>query len=79
MRRVIVVEIDTEVGEIANKLFAEALRQFFGRYTQFTRLDHDRRAVRIAGAHIDAVVATKFLETHPDIGLQVLDHVPHVQ
>ena len=40
--------------------------------------DHDRRAVRVVGADVDAAVADELLEAHPDIGLDVLDQMAHV-
>ena len=40
--------------------------------------DHDRRAVRVVGTHVDAAVAAQLLKAHPDIGLDVLDQMAEV-
>jgi hypothetical protein len=40
--------------------------------------DHDRRAVRVVGADVDAAVPAQLLEPHPDVGLDVLDQVADV-
>ena len=40
--------------------------------------NHDRRAVRVVGTDVDAAVADELLESHPDIGLDVLDQVADV-
>ncbi len=78
MRGVVVVEIHAERREVAHELLADPGREFLGRHAQLARLDHDRRAVGVAGADVGAVVAAQFLETHPDIGLDVFHEMPHV-
>ena len=40
--------------------------------------DHDRRAVRVVGAEIDAVVAAELLEADEDVSLNVLDQMPEM-
>ncbi len=40
--------------------------------------EHDRRAVGIVGAGIPAFIALHFLETDPDVGLDVFDQVAKV-
>ena len=40
---------------------------------------HGRRAVRVAGADVQAAVAALTLEPHPDVGLDVAEHVAQVQ
>jgi len=39
------------------------------------RPEHDRRAVRVVGANVIAEVAALFLETHPNVGLNVFNQV----
>jgi hypothetical protein len=39
---------------------------------------HDRRAVRVVGADVPALVAAHLLEAHPDVGLDVFDQVAEV-
>ena len=51
------------------RLFADAL---------LPGADHDRRAVRVVGADVDAAVADELLEAHPNVGLDVLDQVADV-
>ncbi len=48
------------------------------RYVPPCGANHDRRAVRVVGTDIDAAIAAQLLETHPDVGLDVLDQVPDV-
>ena len=78
VRAAVVIELDIEAGEVANVglphvgdhgLFAAAF---------LPGPDHDRRAVRVVGADVDAAMAAQLLEPHPDIGLDVLHQVPDV-
>jgi len=39
---------------------------------------HDRRAVRVVGTDVPALVAGHLLEAHPDVGLDVFDQVAEV-
>ncbi len=50
-----------------------------GRDAVLARADHDRRAVAVLGADVEAVVAAHALEAHPDVGLHRLDDVAEVQ
>ena len=43
------------------------------------RGQHDRRAVRVVGAHEMHLVALHALEAHPDVGLDVLHDVADVE
>jgi hypothetical protein len=78
MRRVEVVEIDAERREVAHELLAHSCRELLGCHAQFACLDHDRRAVRVAGADVSAIVAAELLEAYPDVRLDVFDEMPHV-
>ncbi len=40
---------------------------------------HDRRAVGVVGADVSHLIAAHALEAHPDVGLDVADHVAEVQ
>ena len=75
---VIVVEADFEIGKILRVLRVAAGDQFFGRDAFGARAHHDRRAVRVVRADIDAGVAAHLLEAHPEIGLDVFDEMPEV-
>ena len=79
VRGVEVVERDAEAGEVAALLLADAGDQLLGRDAFLPRLEHDRRAVRVARPDEQAVVAAHALEAHPDVGLDVLDDVAEVR
>ena len=72
MGRVVVVEADQEVVEILLVLGADVGNELLGFDAHVARLEHDRRAVRVVRADIDAVVAAQLLEAHPHVGLDVL-------
>ena len=78
MGRVVVVEPDSEAGEIAGMLAMHAGDQLFRRDAFLLGAQHDRRAVRVVGTDVPALVAGHFLEAHPDIGLDVFDQVAEV-
>ena len=75
----IVVELDTKVREIVDEFPGETFSQFFRRDAEFTRREHDRSAVSIGCTDINAVMTAEFLESDPDIGLDVLDEMAHVR
>jgi hypothetical protein len=75
MRGVVDVETDQEVGKVALVLVAEAGGELGRILTLGAGAKHDRRAVRVAGTYVTAVVAAHALETHPDVGLDHLDQV----
>ena len=39
---------------------------------------HDGRAVRVVRAHVENLVTAEPVEAHPDVRLDVLEHVPEV-
>ena len=59
-------------------LDGHAVDERFGSDALLLRAQHDRRAVGVVGAHVDAPVPAGLLEPYPDVGLDVLDHVAHV-
>ncbi len=75
---VVVVERDQEVVEIALVLGPDALDQLARGDAFLFRAQHDGRAVRVVGAHVIDFVPAHALEAHPDVGLDVLDHVADV-
>ena len=79
VRGVEVVVRDVELAEVAALLGAHALDELLRRDAFLPRLEHDRRAVRVARPDEQAVVAAHALEAHPDVGLDVLDDVPEVR
>ena len=78
MRAVVVVERDVKVAEVGAVFTAHALDEQFGGDALLLRAQHDGRAVRVVGAHIHAVMPAQLLESHPDVGLDVLDQVSHM-
>jgi hypothetical protein len=50
-----------------------------GRFPGLLRGEHDRRAVRVVGAHEMHRVALHALKAHPDIGLDVLHDVADME
>ena len=76
--RVVVVERDLEIGEVLEMARVRTLDQGLRRYALLAGADHDRRAVRVVGADVDAVVPAHLLEPHPEVGLKILYKVPDV-
>ncbi|MOA03297.1 hypothetical protein D3C78_1227960 [compost metagenome] len=76
--RVEVVEVDQEVGEVAAVLGLHAGDQRLRGDAFLLGAQHDRRAVGVVGADVDALVAAQLLEAHPHVGLDVLEHVTQV-
>ena len=79
MRGVELIVADQEALVIGPVFFGDTRDQLLGRDALGLRLDHDRRAVRIFGAHVQAVVAAHALKAHPDVGLHGFDDVTEVQ
>ena len=75
MGRMVVVIADTKAGEILLVLLAHLRDHFFRFHAQLLRFQHDRRAVRVVRADEMHFVAAHSLVTHPDIRLDVLEHV----
>ena len=71
----VVVELDLKVGEVSEMLGMAARDELFRRDAFLSRTDHYRGAMGVIRTDIDALVPAKFLETHPEICLQVLDQM----
>jgi hypothetical protein len=76
---VVVVELDVEACEVLELPGVDLADQVLGRDAILAGLEHDRGAMGVAGADVDAAMAPHALEAHPDVGLDVLDHVADVQ
>ena len=76
VRAAIVVELDIESGKIALMFFVRAGNEFLFGHALLLRADHDRRAVRVISAEIDAAIATQLLKPHPNVSLNVFNQVP---
>ena len=68
---VVVIEPDAEAGEVGSVFGPYPLDLHLGRDAVLARFQHDRRAVGIVGADIQAFMAAHALEAHPDVGLDV--------
>ena len=75
MGAVIVVIADAETAEVGQMFFAHAGNHVFRRDALLLRGQHHGRTVGVVGAAIIALVAAHFLKAHPDVGLDVFDHV----
>jgi len=74
-----VVEADVEAVEIPLAPLRDLGDKFLGRLSRFLRREHDRCAVRVVGADEMHFVPLHALESHPDIGLDVLHDVADVE
>jgi hypothetical protein len=72
------VEIDEEVFEVALMFDAHAVDELFRRDAGLLGAEHDRGAMRVVGANVMHRMALHALETHPDVGLDVAEHVPEM-
>ena len=74
----IVVELDLEAGEVGLVGLLHLGDQLFLGDALLPSADHDGRAVGVVGTDVDAPPPAEFLETDPDVRLQVLDQVADV-
>ena len=72
---VVVVVADVEALEVRLVLAPQPLDQRLGGHALAFGEQHGRRAVRVVGTHVDALVAHHALEPHPDVRLDVLEQV----
>jgi hypothetical protein len=79
VRRVPVVMADVEPVQIRPARLLDRVDEFLRRLPGFPGREHDRRAVRIVGAHEMHLVPLQALEAHPDIGLDVFHDVADVE
>ena len=78
MRRIEIVECDAKCLQVLMLLLRHPGDELLWRNAFLARLDHDRCAVGVSGADVGALVTAKFLEACPDIRLDILDKVSHV-
>ena len=78
MRRVKVIMADQKALIVGEMLRGGARNQRLRRHALGLGLDHDRCAVCVLGADIEAIVAAHLQEAHPDVGLYGLDDVAEV-
>jgi hypothetical protein len=77
--RVPVVEADVEAVQVFLAAGCDLADELLWRLAGLLGRDHDRRAVRVVGAHEMHHVALHALEPHPDVGLDVLHDVADVE
>ena len=71
-------ETDAEFAEVGFVLFIRQFDEFFGSFTLGARPQHHRRTVGIIRPGEVTFMALRPLETYPDVRLQVLDQMAHV-
>ena len=76
--RVEIVKVDEKISEIRRMLQLNVVDQLLGGNAFLLGAQHDGRTVGIVGANINSLMAAQLLETHPDVGLYVLKHVPQM-
>ena len=78
MGGIVVIEFDMETVEVALVLLPDAGDELFRGDPFLLRTQHDRRAMGVVGAAIDAVMAAHLLKAYPDVGLDVFDQMAQV-
>src|SRR5690606_21207469 len=78
IRSVIMVKSNMEAIEIGLMLLPYAVYQLLGGNAFLFGAQHDRRAVSVVGTHIMYLVALHFLETNPNVCLNVFHEMPEV-
>ena len=74
-----VVELNVKAVEILFATCGDVGHKSLGCFASFFRSNHDGRSVSIVGTNKVNLVTLHALETHPDIGLDVLHDVPDVE
>ncbi len=70
--------LDAEFAQVALVLLEHVRDQRLRRDAFLLRAQHDRRAVRVVGADVVHLVPGHAHRPHPDVGLDVLEHVPEM-
>src|ERR1700722_10786478 len=74
-----VVEADVKAAQVLRPPRCDSRDELLRSDSFRLCLEHDRRAMRIVGAHEMHLIPEHSLEAHPDIGLDVLHDVPDVK
>ncbi len=69
---VVVVESDPKACEVCLVVVGDPLNQRFRGNPFLLGPQHNGGAMGVVGTHVVALLATAFLETHPDISLDIL-------
>ena len=78
MRAVILIKSDMETGKITQMFTMDARNQLLRRNPFLLGTQHNRRAMRIISTDIVDSMPLHFLETHPDICLNILNQMPQM-
>src|SRR6478609_1676297 len=78
VRAAIVIERDLKAGEVTAMSRVHVGNQLDFAAALLPRANHDRRTVRVVGAHVDHAGAAHPLKAHPDVRLDVFDEMPEV-
>ena len=73
-----IVEVDQKSSAIAHVFPANCVDLLLRCDPTLFCGEHDCGAVGVVGAHIEAVVAARFLEPHPDVRLHLLQQMAKV-
>ena len=73
-----IIEGYLKAGKVSFVLGFYTVDQLFGCDAFFFGAQHDGGAMSIVGTNVITLVATGFLETDPDVRLNVFQHMPHV-
>ncbi len=73
-----VVEVDQKVREVGRVLGVDVGDQLFGGDAFLLGAQHDGRAMRVVSTDVYGLVTAQLLEANPNVGLNVLQHVPKV-
>ena len=74
----VVVERHAKIGKVGGVFGLHIGDQLFRCDAFLLGAQHDRRAMRIVRTDVDGLVAAQLLETHPHVGLDVLEHMAKV-
>jgi len=68
---IVIIEVYEKTVEVADMLAVHPPDEFFRLEPLVSGANHDRRAVCIVGAEIQAYIAAQLLKTDPDVGLEI--------
>ena len=70
--RVVIVEPNAKAGKVCLVIVGNPLNQGFRGNTFLLGTQHNGGAMGVIGTYVVALLATAFLETYPDISLDIL-------
>jgi hypothetical protein len=79
MGGMVMVECDAKIRKVALVGNLDRLDEFFGTQAGLFRSQHDRRPVRVVGAHVVHGMTAHALCAYPDVGLHIAHQVTDMQ